>query len=96
MDLRLKLNVLARPRTFYIGVDLGQRRSYSAIVVLECFEEVPEYTDMLRGAGLRQRYIVRQAERVPLGTPYIEITKRLKRMVERLSRMGTCILVVDG
>ena len=68
----MNLPGLPRPpidRTFFVGVDLGQRGSYTAIVVLERFDEMPEFTDVLRGHGLRRRYVVRQAERVPLGTP---------------------------
>ena len=82
-------------RTFFVGVDLGQRGSHTAFVVLERFDEQPEFTAMLRGQGFRRRYIVRQAERVPLGTPYSEVITRLKNMTEKLSQQGTCIVVVD-
>ena len=37
----------------FIGVDLGKRENYTAIVVLERFEVRPNYTDMLRGVGMR-------------------------------------------
>ena len=36
-------------RTIFIGVDFGQQVNHSAIVVLDRFDEKPEYTDMLRG-----------------------------------------------
>ena len=58
-------------RTFFVGVDLGQRGSHTAFVVLERFDEQPEFTAMLRGQGIQRRYLVRQAERVSLGTPLL-------------------------
>ena len=81
--------------TFFLGVDLGQRTSHSAFIVLERFDEKPEFADMLRGAGLKTRYIVRQAERVPLGMPYHEVVRKLKGMVTRIKERGICIVVVD-
>lgn len=47
--------------TYFGGVDLGQRGSHTAFVVLERFDEQPYFTDVLRGQGMRRRYIVRQA-----------------------------------
>ena len=87
------LNVVRLDRTVFIGVDLGQRASHSAIVVLERFEVMPDYTDLLRGKGKSKRYVVRQAERVGLGTPYPDVVQRVKRMVSALN--GDCVLVVD-
>ena len=40
---------LPTTRVFFIGVDLGQRQSNTAIVVLERFELQPEHYDVLRG-----------------------------------------------
>ena len=81
--------------TYFIGVDLGQRGSHTAFVVLERFDEQPDFTDVLRGQGMRRRYIVRQAERVALGTPYNEVIQRLNQIVGRLSPRGLCVVVVD-
>ena len=82
-------------RIFFVGVDLGQRGSYTAIVVLERFDEPPSHTDMLRGKDFHRRYVVRQAERIPLGTPYSEVVTRLKHITQKLSEIAPCILVVD-
>ena len=81
--------------TFFLGVDLGQRTSHSAFIVLERFDEMPAFTDMLRGVGPKTRYVVRQAERVPLGMPYHEVIGKLKGMVTRIKERGICIVVVD-
>ena len=71
-------------RTIFIGVDLGKMECPSAIVVLERFEEMPtDFADVLRGVGARTRYVVRQAERVALGTPY---TRPQRSVAGRASR----------
>lgn len=85
-------------RTVFVGVDLGQRGSHSAVVALERFEVMPEeYADVLRGVGPRRRYVVRQVERVGLGTKYSEVVMRVKRMVEQVVAMtgARVVLVVD-
>ena len=43
----------APDRMVFIGVDLGQRGSHTAIVILERFEEwQTNYVDILRGEGV--------------------------------------------
>ena len=80
---------------YFIGVDLGQRGSHTAFIILERFDEQPNFTDLLRGAPLRTRYLVRQAIRVPLGTPYSEVSTRLKSIVQKLTPRGTTVVVID-
>lgn len=95
-DLKL-MNRVFVDRMVFIGVDLGQRGSHSAFVILERFEEWPaEYTDVLRGVPVRNRYVVRQAERMTLGTPYREVVMRLKQVVGRVMQTSRpCVIVVD-
>ena len=103
MEMSLSGLMISRPlvamrpdSSVFIGVDLGKRENYTAIVVLERFEVRPNYTDMLRGVGLRKRYVVREAERVALGTPYTEVVGRVKRVVEGVKAVtGSCFLIVD-
>ena len=78
-------------RVMFLGLDLGQRESNTAIVLLDRFSELPEFTDVLRGTGMRRRYVVRQAERVALGTTYPAVVTRVKRIVEWLSVRGQCV-----
>ena len=87
------MQLRSQDRQVFIGLDLGQRENHSAIVVVERFEVMPEYTDVLRGKGPYKKYVVRAAERVGLGTPYDEVVGRVKRMVTRLE--GRCFVVVD-
>ena len=88
-----EMNVTRLNRQIFLGIDLGQREYHSAFVVLERFEVMPSYTDVLRGKDIYCRYVVRQAERVGLGTPYAEVVGRVKRIVDALG--DGCIVVVD-
>jgi len=87
------MNVRAPNRDIFVGVDLGQRENHSTIVVVERFEVKPSYTDVLRGKGIYTRYVVRQAERIGLGTAYAEVVGLVKRVVDTLGR--ECVVVVD-
>ena len=91
------MNVKVLDRMVFVGVDLGQKESHTAMVVLERMEEIStDYADILRGMGPKKRYVVRQAERVALGTPYPEVVMRVKRMVEQVMVRRSCALVVDA
>ncbi len=68
---------------FFIGVDLGQKRDHSAIVVVEN-NPVP--------AGL----LVRRAERIPLGTAYPKVADRIRALTHEHPFFGRCALVVDA
>ena len=75
---------------FYIGLDLGQRRDHSALVVVERRETMqalvtPRF-DVLQ---------VRHAERAPLGTPYPHLIARVREMVRHQELRGQCQLAVD-
>jgi hypothetical protein len=76
---------------FYVGLDLGQRQDYSAIVVVERQET--------RRAYLNPRFealLVRHVERVPLGTPYPMVVARVREIVRSRELAGQCSLAVDG
>ena len=94
---RWKMSAGGPDRMIFIGVDLGKMECHSAIVVVERVEEVPtDFADVLRGVGPRKAYIVRHAERLPLGMPYTEVVMRVKAMIPQLAIHGTCVLVVDA
>ena len=96
MDPDTKNGAIPLDRTFFVGVDLGQRESHTAIVVLERFDQKPSFERILAGSDFLRRYVVRQAERVPLGTPYPDVVTRLDRIATLLGQLGLCIVVVDG
>ena len=67
---------------FYVGLDLGQRRDHSAIVVVQ-------------EAGF-EAVVVRHIERVPLGTSYPRVVSRVRQIARDQELVGRCSVVVDG
>ncbi len=71
-------------RTYFAGVDLGQRQDPTALAVVEWGGDA---------ALLSLRYV----ERMPLGTPYPEVVRRVsRRMRSRQLAGGRRHLIVDG
>lgn len=60
-----------------VGVDVGQRQDYSAIVV--CEQEM---------RGDLPHYLVRSIERLPLGTPYPLVVDRIEDVMRKLELRG--------
>src|SRR4051812_49238730 len=76
---------------FYIGLDLGQKRDHSAIVVVERIDRRHAY------AGTTfEKLVVRYAERLPLGMLYPEIVARVREIVRSDELRGKCMLAVDA
>ena len=75
---------------FYAGLDLGQRRDHSALVVVERKETVQHFQKEL------EALLVRHVERMPLGTSYPQVVARVKEVVQGNELQGQCSLVVDG
>ena len=76
-------NLSCDGQMFYIGLDLGQRRDHSAIVVVEREE--------LMRAFLTPKYEalhVRHVERVPLGTPYPRVVEKVRQMTRHPELAG--------
>ena len=76
--VRLSEDLIAQAkhgRDFIIGVDLGQARDYTAIAILERFEELTGEAEKGRWAR-RVRYTMPHLERPPLGTSYLAIIER--------------------
>ena len=76
---------------YYVGVDLGQKRDHTAIVVVEKLEAHRPWNSV-EFLGLR----VRLAERIALGTPYTAVVERVRRIVRSQELDGNCILAVDA
>ena len=68
---------------FYAGLDLGQKRDHAAIAVVD--REPDE-------EGLRVRHL----ERLPLGTSYPRVVRRVRELVMDERMVGRCALAVDG
>jgi hypothetical protein len=77
---------------FFAGLDLGQKRDHTAIVVVERVENRRAF------AGVEfERIAVRYAERMALGTPYPAVVERVRRIVRSDDLyQGRCSLTVDA
>jgi hypothetical protein len=80
------------PMSYFLGLDLGQKRDYSALVVVERVD---------RGVAFQarrefDRVLVRYAERMPLGTSYTTVVERVREIVRSGPMRGDCALVVDA
>ena len=65
-----------------IGVDIGQQRDPTAIAVAEI-----EYRDSdLPGCKQESHYLIRHLERLPLGTVYPEVSKRIDRICQGVEK----------
>jgi hypothetical protein len=76
---------------FFAGLDLGQRRDYTAIVVVERRDVMQAYQ-----APKFHSIAVRHVERMALGTPYPAVVARVREIVQSDALRGDCSLTVDG
>jgi hypothetical protein len=84
---------------FYVGLDLGQRRDYTALTIIEKLFR-PFWGDEWLYAGKNEkgttRYTVRAIERIRLATPYPEIVDWVKGIVTHPHLLKRCTLTVDA
>jgi hypothetical protein len=76
---------------YFLGLDLGQKRDYSALVVVERVDrrwafQPPEF----------EKIDVRYIERMPLGTPYPTVVERVRDIVQSDGLYRDCALAVDA
>jgi len=81
--------------TFHIGVDLGQKRDFTAIAILERRDPGPPDW---RHPWLEEdpTYELRHLERLPLGTPYPKVVERIAALTRLPELDHRSELVVDG
>ncbi len=81
---------------YFVGVDFGQTRDFTAIGVLERAETTGAWDPVMfawkKVVSLRLRYL----ERIALGTPYPEVVNRLVQVTQWPELAGRCRLAVDG
>ena len=61
-----------------IGLDLGQRKDYTAVAVVDKWEVETGFDYVYWKKVTEERCGVRHLERMPLGTPYPEVVERVK------------------
>jgi hypothetical protein len=62
---------------FFVGLDLGRRRDFSAVAVVEREEERVVYS-AARFRSMRVRHL----ERLPLGTSYVRVVSRVSEIMQ--------------
>ena len=81
---------------YFVGVDLGQSRDFTAIAVVERAEKTGAWDPV----GYAWRKVValelRYLERMALGTPYPEVVERVAQVTRSGELDGRCHLAVDG
>ncbi|MEO7650334.1 MAG: hypothetical protein ABIZ80_07685 [Bryobacteraceae bacterium] len=91
------LRVVTELPWYYVGLDLGQRRDYSAVVIVERAELLLDEMDYVTYERKRQaRYRVRYARRLPLGTPYPDVVARVREVLRMPDVAARCTLVMDA
>ncbi len=76
---------------YYAGLDLGQKRDHSALVVVERVDHGMAF----QGAAYRS-ILVRYVERMRLGLPYPAVVQRVSEIVRSQELRDKCSLVVDA
>src|SRR6476619_2508425 len=83
-------------REYTVGVDLGKRRDYTAIAVVERFQENGGFDSYRRCNITIWRHALLKLERVPLGSPYGVVVSRVRDVVRALVQRAPTTLVVDA
>ena len=76
---------------FFLGLDLGQTRDHSALVVVERIEHRRAFQST-EFECLQVCYV----ERMPLGTPYPKVVELVREIVQSDQLRGRCSLAVDA
>lgn len=77
--------------TYFLGLDLGQRRDHSALAIIRRDEQRRPW-----GEAIFQGLAIVYAHRIPLGTPYPEIVEMMREAVATEPLYRDCELVVDA
>ena len=81
---------------YFLGLDLGQKRDYSALVIVERVDRRLAFQTPRFETAQFEKIDVRYIERMPLGTPYPAIVERVREIVQWRELYGRCALVVDA
>src|SRR5438132_1406883 len=82
---------------YFVGLDLGQKGDYTAIAVVEQWIQPLGGVDPVTYEPYTtKRLDVRHLERLPLGTSYPEVVRRVCELVRIPEVWRNCVLVVDA
>ncbi len=82
--------------SYYIGLDLGQMRDFTAIAVVERAVLQGEYSPVYRTWRKEVELRLRHVERVPMGTPYPEVVERVAEVTRSPKLTGPIHLAADN
>ena len=85
----------------YLGLDLGRRKDFSAIALLEYTRPYIEYRNPVSWAIEQEfedpRYAIRQLDRIPLGTKYTDVVQQVRSKLFKITQQNyDCTLIVDA
>ena len=81
---------------WFVGLDLGQSRDYTAIAAVERAELTGEFDPAMFAWRKKVALQLRYLERAPLGTPYPDIVERVRRTTRAPELDGRCQVAVDA
>ena len=86
---------------YYLGLDLGQKKNYTAIAVVERTMDREQQRSALTWEMVWMelgptRVAVRHLERIRLGTSYVDVVERVRELVWTDALRGKTKLVVDA
>jgi len=91
------MRILETESDFFVGVDLGQKRDYTAMCVVERRVRMLDEKSRVDWNFLREtKYHLRHLERVRLGTTYPEVVRRVVTLARSPTLLGKCEVVVDA
>jgi hypothetical protein len=91
------MRTLESTSDYFVGLDLGQKRDFTAYSVVERRVEMFDAKDPVTWDHLRRtRYHLRHLKRLPLGTPYPEVVERVVTLVQSPALKERCEVVVDA
>ena len=77
---------------YYIGIDLGKKQDPTAVALVAKRVPHPVYGTTTGSAALT----VIGLERVPLGTPYLDVVERVRELTSWAEFQGRCSVAVDA
>jgi hypothetical protein len=83
-------------RRFFFGLDLGQSHDFTALSVLERAEVRGHWDPITFGHKVQVELRLRHLERIPRGTSYLEIVRRVARIMQIPALGGHSELLVDA
>lgn len=80
---------------YYLGLDLGRRQDFSALVILERSVKAMNTRFVDAHTQWKEEVAVRYAKRWKLGTAYGTVAEEISDTYRKVEAIGPCLLIVD-